>query len=309
MRKYYNQQQKEKYINSNLNRNQFLNKTNFNTFVRVSKVEEALGKDACNFETDEIISWYKSLLTSSLESLMSNNSQLKIYTDWCVQNGYTRDYQNHYSEITTEMLNDCLNEELVNKSILTRKELLYIIRKEVPDNPADCFLLLALFEGICGKEMSDLSMLEYKDFDFNKKSVHLYSGKTIKVSNELLHYAKETQETDEYYPYGSDRSFYFKSKNEDKRLLRSLYNATSTDDLTALRKRLYNKLIRMRNYTNIAAISQKSLINSGRIDYINKEMSKGMEFEVVIELEDYKAKYGELIAKRRWLLQYAKFIK
>lgn len=311
MRNYYNKAQKEEYIKENLNRNRFLNETNFNTFVRISKMEEVLKKDACNFTIDEIIGWYKSLLSTSLESLMHNNSQLKIYTDWCIKKGYTKDFQNHYDEITAEVINECLNKELVDKLVLTRQELISVIEKEIQDNPSDRFLLLALFEGICGKEMSDLSMLKFEDFivENGKPYVKLFSGKKVGISERLLRYAKETQDTDVYIAYGEHgRIFSFKPSSVDNKLLRGLYNVTDTDDLVCLRKRLYNKIVRIRNYTNVAGITQKALINSGRIYFIKTALHLGNKFEDIIASKEFKDKYGELLASKRWLLKYEKYI-
>lgn len=266
-RTYFNQERKDQYIEENKERNNFLDKTSFNTFVRVLPMEQKLNKDACDFSSNEIISWYKSLNTTSMESLMSNNSQLKIYTAWCITHGFVKDNQNHYDEITIDTISDCLNKELIDKKVLSREQLVNLIEKEIKDNPSDKFLLLALFEGICGHEMSDLTMLKWKDFDVKNGAVRLYSGEIRPVSKRLIKYAEETQEEDIYYPYSdgtsASRVFKFKSTGEDDKLLRSLYNASVTDDLTTLRKRLYNKLVRIRKYTNVAGITQKALIDSG----------------------------------------------
>ena len=63
-------------------------------------------------------------------------------------------------------------------------------------NPSDAFIMLALFEGIKGKDFCEIVKLKMSDF--NENEVTLCTGRKVIVSNKLLALAEESNSTDYY---------------------------------------------------------------------------------------------------------------
>lgn len=164
-------------------------------FRKVAVMEHKLQKDVSNFSFYDITEYYKTLNASSVNGLKVLNSQFSIYTDWCLKQNLVTDGQNHFLELRTEDYNNCINKALVKLSIFSREELLDLIY-ELP-NPKDRFLILALFEGIKGKDFSDITLL--KPEDINGNICTLASGKQIEISDDLKDIIIATIAEDTYY--------------------------------------------------------------------------------------------------------------
>ena len=77
--KYYNGEFKKQYLIENESRNMFLISNVDLLFRRIAHMERYLSKDLYDFSVEEILGYYKYLLTPSLESLMVMNNQYKNY--------------------------------------------------------------------------------------------------------------------------------------------------------------------------------------------------------------------------------------
>lgn len=125
----YNEELKQRYIREK--RETTIIGLNFleRQFINIAGYEEELGKDLSNFTTPEIIEYYKILGSRSLESLIVINSQYSMYTQWCLQQNLVLDSQNHYLEMNNDILLQCLNQTIIDKSIVTREEFLDLIHQ------------------------------------------------------------------------------------------------------------------------------------------------------------------------------------
>lgn len=163
----------------------------FNLFQKANRYEKQLGKDLCDFSASDITSMYRSLNVSNEDVLIAINSVYGSYVDWCLQHGMVVDNQNHYREVTAKVIRTCVNKNLVKEKLITRAEVLR--QKKRILNVCDYFMLLAVFEGISGKDMKDLSALKLSDFE-NKGGqwyAHLSSGRTVMASDRLYVTARE----------------------------------------------------------------------------------------------------------------------
>lgn len=166
-----------------------------NLFNIAEEFENKYEKDISNWTTPEIISWYKWLSKPSINSLLTINSTLKSYTQWCLQNNLVPDHQNHFLEISIEIIGKCVNLSILGQRTISRKELLLDLKRLV--NPLDRFIILAIYEGIRGKELCELINLKTTDIDGNY--ANLCTGRKIKISNELKNMAFESANTYIYY--------------------------------------------------------------------------------------------------------------
>lgn len=262
----YNQNEKEMYIKEKI-LTTVISPYYLNSLFEKTKIfEEKNKKDVCNFTYYEIVDMYKTWNVISLETLVIVNSQLSMYTKWCMQQAMVIDGQNHFLECTKGTLSECVNTTVAKKKVVTRGQLVNI--GKMLNNASDEFMLFALFEGICGKDYCELVNLEWTDF--NEKIVSLCTGRKIEISARLLELAEIAYNTYDYYPVTTDaRCEKISLRAGDGKIIKDFPNtAESTDDFQRGR-RIYRRLRRNFEYVGVPWLSGKDIIESGRVNFIN----------------------------------------
>lgn len=193
----YNEMRKQQYVEEKRTYATLSNNI-IATFYAVEQREMSLGRDLCEWSSNEIIDYYKWLSTPNIQTLVQLNSAIAEYTNWCISNGLVSDNQNHYTEITTQMLCECIDLNRFKRFILTREKIIEDI-KDIP-NAQDKFIILGLFEGITLKNQN-LPNVKISDFEGN--IVHLAKGTDLQVSYELVQIAKSAAEELEYITLSS----------------------------------------------------------------------------------------------------------
>lgn len=246
-----------------------------NQFNKVKDMETELNKDLCNFTAYEIKEYYKMLGIASIQSLTVMNSQFSLYTNWCLQHNLVKDNQNHFLEITYDMLNDCINKALLDMKVVTRQTIISWINKL--ENPQDKFIILALFEGIKGKEKCELAKLRPEDISGNIAT--LCTGRKIEISDELVGIIKDCINTDEYYSK-SGKTYKFIDTGY---IIKDIFNAKEEVDSYQLGRRIYysiRRTMKMLDKTNI--ITATSIVESGKLDMIKRRSD-----ELGINVKEY----------------------
>lgn len=262
----YNKDIKERYITEKESNTSLPEGYLTKQFSKSESFEKLMGKDLCNFTKHEILNMYKTFNTSSLESLTVVNSHFSLYTQWCLYQNLVDDCQNHFAEIQKDNLMSCVNILGIKKSIITRETLLEWINK-MP-NPADAFILIALFEGIKGKEFCELVNLKMSDFNGNK--VKLCTGRELEVSDELVNIAMESNDTYKYYAITGKGNKVIKLKEEDL-IIKNYPNTEDIGDTFQIGRRVYRRLLRAFDYLGVSDwMKPNSISESGKIYYINK---------------------------------------
>lgn len=260
--KYYNQSLKSFYIKEMENDQ---TNHNMNTITRVLKNvkqhEEFLGKDASAWTTREIIAYLKLLGSSSATNIRLVYTELKRYTEFCLDHGYI-EKENNYDLIPPEVVAGCVNISKLSKTRIKRDELLDAIQDM---NPCDKFLILGNFEGInCfGKENEE--MLNAKVSDISGNTMKLCTGRTIQVSDELINFAHAAEEEYMYYTHALD---YYLEPIPD--IIIKPRRGRSKLGLTALLNRI-GKNMEAAGYPKINA---RALQTSGRFRMITSECEK-----------------------------------
>lgn len=306
----YNQEYKEAFIKTEYSVDDKYINTIITRFNKIAPYEENLGKDLSNFSIKEISEFYSSLMYRSVENLENFNLLFGRYTRYMLSQNLVSDSQNHYDEFDIAMLMKCLDYSTIAGKIITREELESEIKELL--NPCDQFLLLALFEGICGQGYSDFWELEFSNFEGN--IVHL-PGRDLEVSSKLVNLAEKSSEEYEYIVFG-DKEYIRHLKEDDHRILKDkLGNKVDADDITKIQRVRTRIAIIKKNLDNKSWCASKNLIESGRIDMIKKIMIR----ENINNLEDLllnkkirqeiKYRYGELTNNSisRYVLKYGKY--
>ena len=300
----YNEGQKLEYIDETKYINLQLPKLLNTIFTQTEPLEEKAAKDIGEWTSAEIISYYKSLSRSSLNSLAVKHSQLRKYAEWCLERNLLSDNQNHYGEIDMEILKTCLNVGLLENGIITRAELNSMIVELL--NPRDQCLVYALFEGIEGKQFSELTALNVKQIKGNKLKL---ATRTIPVHPRLLELMRESTEEYKYYTYG-DKISTMRYPADDDNVFKMTPNSTETSPIRQ-RQRLYTNLTRIKDFIGNSAINATSLIESGRIDMVKGLMEKEPDISVEEVIQKHSAeiynKYGKIYSLKNYMLSYGKY--
>ena len=277
-------------------------------FKRTEPFEEELDKDASNFTTYEIINMYKTLAIMSLDTIATMNSNLSMYTQWCIQENLVNDYQNHYLEITRDMMASFVNKLAMDKKVVSREQVLDWCQ-QLP-NPSDSFCLLGLFEGIRGGGYLEIALAKIEDFHDNIFTA--YNGREIKVSSTLIEYAKQSNETIEYQSISRNME---KEVNliENGRIIKDYPNVRRTESLPVLRRRTQSRLARIFNYMGILEYMNGNDIRmSGVIEMINsrcKELKiSGKDYIYGIGIEEIKNQYDFKVASSVFMDKFGEYL-
>lgn len=277
----------------------------YNSFDKTSLFEEVLQKDLSEFTLQEVINMYKTLNFDSLDTLIVFNSNMSLYSQYCLDRGLISNYQNVYREIDSSMLKSCLNQSVISRQIISREELLLLFNKLL--NARDIFIILAVFEFGKGKNnFEDIVNACFSDIDKNTNTMKLYSGRTVHVSDKLIEIAEESSQATEYFNLDN------KSKKliDDGTIIKRNINAKSSKEY-ALGRNVYQALVRSFDVFGIREyMTANKLIVSGQI-YMVKTESKKLNISpkdyVYAYKKDIENQYGIKIVAHNFLLKYSDY--
>lgn len=299
---FFNHEQKERFFverEASYVKIRLIMRTFFNS---TKEYEENYGKDCSCFTTSEILNMFSSFATRSWEYLINFNSQLKIYTAWCIKQNLVPDNQNHYEEIDKNDLYQCLNLGLKENMIISRKELEKTIM-QMP-NVSDQFLCLALFEGIGGVGFKDFYKLDMSSFD---GTLIKLNKRELEVSKLLVNKALES--VDEYQKYNIEGPLRTGYRTDDPSIIKDSSNAmTDSDDRNS--RKIQRRIANLEDAYG-KAFGYVGLKNSGRIDMLQRLMKEDGSSDVRETYDKHKdeieLRYGKLQRIYRWIDEYKTF--
>ena len=256
----YNAEQKERFLQEHPEAKSWFDKT--------ESFEEDNGKDLYDFNVPEILEFYKMQFTKSLDRLIVANGLFTKYSNFALQNALVADCQNHFKEIDNRLLAKCLDQNGTN--LITRDEMRIITSKLL--NPLDKYIFWAMFDGLKGGEYCEITQLKLKDIDMKSKTAKLCTGRTVKLSQELINAAIESYHTNEYYSYmneDNDRGRDVMIRQMEGDIYKTNIRKNENDDIHILGQRCYRILVRCVKFLGIPAgyFSGKHLWDSGVMDW------------------------------------------
>ena len=270
----YNEELKRRYIDkkeSEVIISQFFLK---NMFLKTGPFEEKLQKDACSWTANEIIEFYKFLDLTSLESLSLINSNLAMYTSWCINETLVPDGQNHYQELDQPTLLSCVNTDLLQKSIITWEELTKAV--ESVTNYTDRFIFYALFEGMSGELFKEITAA--KDGDIEGHTIHLCTGRDLEITSKTIEAAEAALAEEEYVIVTDDREKTLPYRAEDDgyyfRRIRN-HSGETQNELANKAQALSRRFIKAETSIGLSRkMTPKRLLLSGKINFIKQIMKR-----------------------------------
>lgn len=311
-----NKEYKEKFAKMSSKSNANAEKVFDVIFRTVEPIEDSLGRDISEFTSFEILEFYKSLSTASVNRLMVINSALSRYCTYMLSLGMITDNQVHFREINKDAILKCVNMGMAKSKITTRKRLLEEIK--YIENPSEQFIVLGIFEGLRGRQYDRMINLTADSFSNGHVKFDDGNGKeiTMSVSNELVSYALDSANEYRSFSYTADYTIEagMGFRSDDPRVIKDLKNVQANKDNVALfARRIYGKLVRLEKFYGTNIFEAQALKESGRIERFNKiideqEISPREAVDKFNADEDGVLRYGKIHDPLLYLKKFSDFI-
>lgn len=308
----YNQEIKERFLNI-IDLKQYPYRWWERVFEKSYLFEKLKNKDLYNFTVPEIKEFYKFLDIGTITPLIVYNTNLLKYAQWALNENLIPDGQNHFDELDTEALNECLNYTKITQSILSYEKFMELINTKIK-NEQDKFIFFCLFEGIKGSDYQDISNLKMSDINEKGNIVHLFSGKDVYVSQDFINICKAADAQTEYM--GLTDGNHEMKLIPGEYIYKEKFNS-SKPNREKMGQSIYKTIIRNIDYIYelSSTITAKSIRDSGLIYYLKKRAKKlNISVEELMYDKDNWADIADkyqfnVSTKKRWMMQYKEILK
>lgn len=265
----YKKERKEEFI-KDIMRSRVIQKTTlYAIFKKTAPFEEQLGKDCCQFNREEAIEMFNGFKCKSIYTLLNNNTILKAYSAFAE---YYHNIQTEkiYESFTIEDLKPCVAES--KNKLITRDDLDDIKHQLL--NAVDKCIVEALWEGVSGQAMSDITRLNENQLDKESKKIYFEDGRVLDLTDELYEDLIAAFKQIEYMCYGE--TLRVKPMVGYGRLYKERDNALGELDSEDRRFRwIYRKVQKYREHVGMPWLTMKIIQNSGFAHYLKIGMDKG----------------------------------
>lgn len=259
---------KERFIEDYM-RSRVVAKTSiYGLFRKIEQFENELKKDACYFTKDEILQMYKAFRSRSAISLLNNNVILKAYCEW---NRYYNKLtiENPYNCITFDDVKLCVDESA--SRIMSMDEIIDIEDNLL--NYTDAAIVHALFSGINGPSMVDLTSLDASMLDKKNKCLVFPDGRVFDIDNRLIYLLEKAFNEETYATYGS--TMRIKKLIGKGKLFKERDNCIGSLDTDDKRFRAcYRKIQVIRDHLGIKELTMKGISSAGFLHYLKQGLDE-----------------------------------
>ena len=292
----YQKERKEEFI-KDIMRSRVIQKTTlYAIFKKTEPFEEKFKKDCCQFNKEEATEMFYGFKCKSIYTLLNNNTIMKAYSAFA-EYYHNVETEKIYESFTINDLKPCVAES--KNKLITREDLDDIKNQLL--NAVDRCIVEALWEGISGTSMRDITGLQEEQLDKTKKKLHFEDGRVLNLTDELYEDLVEAFAQTKYICYGE--TLREKTLLGYGRLYKERDNALGTLDSEDRRFRwIYRKIQIFRDYVGMPWLTMKIIQNSGFAHYLKLHMDEtGLGLKDFLKTEDGK----ELINRYGYSSQYA----
>lgn len=292
----YKKERKEEFIQDILRSRVIQKTTLYAIFKKTAQFEEKFDKDCCQFSREEAMEMFYEFKCKSIYTLLNNNTILKAYSAFAE---YYHNIQTEkiYEQFTIEDLKPCVAES--KNKLITREDLDDI--KVQLLNAVDRCIVEALWEGISGPAMSDITGLNENQLSNGNRRLYFEDGRILNVTDVLYEDLINAFKQVEYMCYGE--TLRVKKMVGYGRLYKERDNAHGEMDSADKRFRwIYRKVQKYRDHVGMPWLTMKIIQNSGFAHYLKIGMDKtGLGLKDFLKTEDGK----ELMSRYGYNSQYA----
>ena len=265
---FFNSEVKEKFIKDYMRSRVVMYTSLTGLFNKTAYFEDLKGKDCCNFSQKEIIEMYKEFQAKSVNVLENYNVHLKSYTAYCIYNNIC--IENHYTDITKELLLNCIDPNIQKQKFITREQL-----DDIEDelyNWTDKAIIECLWNGISGKSMEDLVSLNRSMISADKKYIWFNDNRKIEITPKLYEYLNKAFDEDMYVCYGE--VVRVRKLNGQDCLYKEMDNAHTLDSDDKFFRWVYRRIMTYKKYVGLPMLTMKNIQASGLLHKIKEGMEQ-----------------------------------
>lgn len=292
----YQKDRKEEFI-SDIMRSRVIQKTTlYAIFKKTEPFEKKFKKDCCQFNKEEAMEMFYGFKCKSIYTLLNNNTIMKAYSAFAeYYHGIKTDKV--YDKFTISDLKPCVAES--KNKLITREDLDDI--KSQLLNAVDRCIVEALWEGISGTSMRDITGLQEGQLDKMLKQLHFEDGRVLNLTDELYEDMIKAFAQTKYICYGE--TLREKTLLGYGRLYKERDNAIGALDSEDRRFRwIYRKVQIFRDHVGMPWLTMKIIQNSGFAHYLKLHMDKtGLGLKDFLKIDEGK----ELMIRYGYQSQYA----
>lgn len=277
----YEKERKEEFI-KDIMRSRVIQKTTlYAIFKKTAPFEEKLKKDCCQFNKEEAVEMFYGFKCKSIYTLLNNNTILKAYNAF-MEYYHAIQTEKVYEKLTIEDLKPCVAES--KNKLITREDLDDIKNQLL--NAVDKCIVEALWEGISGHAMSDITGLNENQLDNKNKQLHFEDGRILDVTEVLYEDLTNAFKQIEYMCYGE--TLRVKPMVGYGRLYKERDNALGELDSEDRRFRwIYRKVQKYREHVGMPWLTMKIIQNSGFAHYLKLGLDKtGLTLKEYLKTEE-----------------------
>lgn len=264
----YKKERKEEFI-KDIMRSRVIQKTTLIAIFKKSEpFEEKFKKDCCQFNKEEAIEMFYGFKCKSIYTLLNNNTIMKAYNAF-VEYYHNIQTEKIYETFTIEDLKPCVAES--KNKLITREDLDDIKNQLL--NAVDKCIVEALWEGISGPAMSDITGLNEDQLDKDNRQLHFEDERIFNLTEELYEDLVNAFRQVEYMCYGE--TLRVKPMVGYGRLYKERDNALGELDSEDRRFRwIYRKIMKFREHVGMPWLTMKIIQNSGFAHYLKLGLDK-----------------------------------
>lgn len=292
----YQRERKEEFIRD-IMRSRVIQKTTlFAIFKKTEPFEEKFDKDCCQFNKDEAMEMFNGFKCKSIYTLLNNNTIMKAYSAFAEYYHGIKS-EKVYESFTINDLKPCVAES--KNKLITREDLDDI--KSQLLNAVDRCIVEALWEGISGTSMRDITGLQEGQLDKVLKQLHFEDGRVLNLTDELYEDLVSAFKQTKYICYGE--TLREKTLLGYGRLYKERDNALGALDSEDRRFRwIYRKVQIFRDHVGMPWLTMKIIQNSGFAHYLKIGIDKcGLGIKDFLKTEEGK----ELMIRYGYNSQFA----
>lgn len=276
----YQDELKESFIEDYVKSRVVAKTSLYSLFRKTERYEERLNKDCSQFTRSEVLKMYEEFQAKSVFVLLNYNVILKAYCAW-------QKYYNNlkidiaYENITKDMLSPLVSKDA--SKVLSRDDIIDI--EDQLYNWTDKVIIEALFEGLSGNSMRDLTSINVSMVDHKRKQLIFPDGRVFDLTDRLYDLLIKAFEEIEYTCYGE--TLRVKKVSGRGRLYKERDNAHAANSDDKYFRWVYRKVQNIRKHVGINNLTMKNITNAGLVYYIRNGMeTTGFELKQFLSTEN-----------------------
>jgi site-specific recombinase XerD len=262
MSEFYNESIKNKYLDEI--ENEGSRHVVKYVFMASKRTEEILDMDLYNFSEENVGLVMENINPKTYNTARTNLGYIKNYISWSIKRGYRENNINPLDAVDRKWYSKYVDK--TTKIHFSEEELEDFL--EDFDNAQDQAMVQLWFEGVQGRDFSELKNLNYYDIDWNDNVIEVkdYDGtkRTLKVTDRCMRYLENAYKQTVYRYYQDGDVGKEQILHQSNFIFRNIAHRRTKEEGVSTNV-IYSRLTGIRNKFNLSLFTPNAIKQSGQI--------------------------------------------